>query len=59
MRAALNGFEGQASTRSATADAILMQSEAFKVQGYPRGTRDKQDLSYNRPLTLGFESAGQ
>jgi SnoaL-like domain len=38
-----------------TADASLVQSDAFKSQGYPRGTRDRQDLSYLRPLTLEAE----
>jgi hypothetical protein len=35
-----------------TADASLLQSEPFQDQGYPRGTRDRRDLSYLRPLTL-------
>jgi SnoaL-like domain len=35
-----------------TADASLLQSELTKQQGYPRGTRDRRDLSYLRPLTL-------
>jgi hypothetical protein len=40
-----------------TADATLLQSDAFKGQGYPRGTRDRRDLSYQRPLTLEAESS--
>ena len=39
-----------------TADASLLQSELFKDQGYPRGTRDRRDLSYLRPLTLEAEA---
>jgi hypothetical protein len=35
-----------------TADASLLQTDAFKSQGYPSGTRDRRDLSYQRPLTL-------
>jgi SnoaL-like domain len=35
-----------------TADASLLQSDLTKQQGYPRGTRDRRDLSYLRPLTL-------
>ncbi len=35
-----------------TADASGLQSQLFKDQGYPRGTRDQRDLSYLRPLTL-------
>ena len=41
-----------------TADASLMQTEQFKTQDYPAGTRDREDLSYQRPLTLG-EDPGQ
>jgi hypothetical protein len=39
-----------------TADASGSQSELFKDQGYPRGTRDRRDLSYLRPLTLEAEA---
>jgi hypothetical protein len=39
-----------------TADASGLQSELFKDQGYPRGTRDRRDLSYLRPLTLEAEA---
>ena len=39
-----------------TADASGLQSELFKNQGYPRGTRDRRDLSYLRPLTLEAEA---
>lgn len=33
-----------------TADASVLQSEVFQVQGYPCGTRDRDDPSYLRPL---------
>lgn len=33
-----------------TADASLLQSRYFIAQGYERGTRDRSDLSYRRPL---------
>jgi SnoaL-like domain len=41
------------------ADASVVQSDAFKAQGYPCGTRDRRDLSYSRPLTLeaGFPAS--
>jgi hypothetical protein len=35
-----------------TADASILQSELFKDQGYPTGTRNRRDLSYQRPLRL-------
>jgi ketosteroid isomerase-like protein len=35
-----------------TADASVLQSKFFKEKGYQRGTRDKRDLSYQRPLLL-------
>jgi hypothetical protein len=35
-----------------TADASLLQSKFFKAQGYPSGTRDRDDISYARPLSL-------
>jgi ketosteroid isomerase-like protein len=38
-----------------TADASILQSTAFKAGGYPKGTRDRRDLSYLRPLTLDAE----
>ena len=38
-----------------TADASILQTELFKDQGYPRGTRDRRDPSYQRPLSLGSE----
>jgi SnoaL-like domain len=41
-----------------TADASGLQSQLFKDQGYPRGTRDRRDLSYLRPLTLEAEAPG-
>lgn len=34
-----------------TADARLLQSKFFTAQGYEQGTRDRSDLSYQRPLT--------
>lgn len=36
-----------------TADAQLLQSRFFLAQGYERGTRDRSDLSYERPLSAG------
>jgi hypothetical protein len=38
-----------------TADASLLQTQPFRDQGYPRGTRDRRDPSYQRPLTLDRE----
>jgi len=38
-----------------TADASILQTELFKDQGYPRGTRDRRDPSYQRPLSLASE----
>lgn len=34
-----------------TADARLLQSQYFVTQGYAHGTRDRSDLSYQRPLS--------
>ena len=34
------------------ADASVLQSSFFKDTGYPVGTRDRSDLSYERPLSL-------
>ena len=34
------------------ADASVLQSSFFKQQGYIKGTRDRRDLSYQRPLGL-------
>jgi hypothetical protein len=34
------------------ADARVLQSKFFKRQGYLIGTRDRHDLSYERPLTM-------
>ena len=34
-----------------TADARLLQSKHFVAQGYEHGTRDRSDLSYERPLS--------
>jgi ketosteroid isomerase-like protein len=33
-------------------DARVLQSEFFKEKGYLVGTRDRHDLSYDRPLTI-------
>jgi SnoaL-like domain len=35
-----------------SADASGLQAPIFKEQGYSKGTRDKQDLSYVRPLQI-------
>jgi hypothetical protein len=35
-----------------TADASLLANPAFTEQGYSRGTRDRRDLSYVRPLQI-------
>jgi SnoaL-like domain len=34
------------------ADARVLQSKFFKAQGYLVGTRDREDLSYKRPLSI-------
>jgi SnoaL-like domain len=34
------------------ADASVLQSSFFKDAGYPVGTRDRDDLSYQRPLSI-------
>jgi len=34
------------------ADAAVLQSSFFKDTGYPVGTRDRTDLSYQRPLSI-------
>ena len=39
-----------------TADASILQTPAFTAQGYPRGTRDRRDPSYQRPLERDPES---
>jgi hypothetical protein len=39
------------------ADASVLQSSFFKGLGYLRGTRDKSDPSYARPLTLQTPAA--
>lgn len=36
-----------------TAEARLLQSKYFVAQGYEHGTRDRSDLSYERPLSVG------
>jgi hypothetical protein len=33
-------------------DASILQAPLFKDQGYTRGTRDRSDVSYQRPLDL-------
>jgi hypothetical protein len=35
-----------------SADAALLQNPIFTDQGYSRGTRDRRDLSYVRPLQI-------
>jgi len=35
-----------------TGDASMVTHPYFRRQGYPRGTRDRNDLSYWRPLSL-------
>ena len=35
-----------------TADASVLQSSFFTEKGYVKGTRDRRDLSYERPLAL-------
>jgi hypothetical protein len=35
-----------------TGDASMLDHPFFEQQGYPRGTRDRSDLSYQRPITL-------
>jgi ketosteroid isomerase-like protein len=35
-----------------TADASVVRSSFFAQQGYPRGTRNRADLSYARPLVV-------
>lgn len=35
-----------------SADSSLLQSRYFAAQGYEHGTRDRNDLSYERPLTV-------
>jgi hypothetical protein len=37
---------------SFAADASILQNQFFVSQSYLRGTRDRDDLSYTRPLTL-------
>jgi hypothetical protein len=36
-----------------TGDAAAFYNEQFVKQGYPKGTHDKTDISYQRPLKLG------
>jgi hypothetical protein len=33
-------------------DASILKAPLFIQQGYTKGTRDKQDISYQRPLSL-------
>jgi ketosteroid isomerase-like protein len=35
-----------------TGDASMLDHPFFKQQGYPKGTRDRSDPSYRRPLSL-------
>jgi hypothetical protein len=35
-----------------SADASGLQAPTFREQGYSKGTRDKEDLSYVRPLQI-------
>lgn len=39
-----------------TADSRLLQSPFFTSQGYETGTRDRTDLSYDRPLSATAET---
>jgi len=41
------------------ADARVLQSKFFKEQGYLVGTRDRHDLSYQRPLTMETPDAAR
>ena len=41
-----------------TADARVLQSKYFTQQGYPTGTRDTEDLSYQRPLLATESGSG-
>jgi len=40
-----------------TADASMLQSPYFKQQGYIKGTRDRNDVSYARPLSMETPAA--
>jgi hypothetical protein len=40
------------------ADASILQSDVFKSLGYPKGSRDRSDVSYIRPL-LTESSSGE
>jgi SnoaL-like domain len=42
-----------------TADASPTKTEYYLEQGYPAGTHDKSDLSYQRPLRLDNPSTGK
>ena len=42
-----------------TADASMLGTPYFKDLGYPRGTRDRTDLSYARPLGMDSPSPEQ
>jgi hypothetical protein len=41
------------------ADARVLQSKFFKEKGYLVGTRDRRDLSYERPLTMETPEAAR
>ncbi|RBM21876.1 hypothetical protein DI005_08840 [Prauserella sp. PE36] len=40
-----------------TADASVLRTEFFQRQGYPSGTRDRKDLSYQRPPGVSPDGA--
>jgi ketosteroid isomerase-like protein len=40
-----------------TADSSMLQSPFFKQQGYIKGTRDRDDVSYERPLSVETPAA--
>jgi hypothetical protein len=40
-----------------TADSSLLQFPFFKDLGYIKGTRDRDDLSYQRPLSMQAPAA--
>jgi len=39
------------------ADASVLQTSYFKAQGYLKGTRDRRDLAYERPLSPSSDHA--
>ena len=40
-----------------TADSSLLQFPFFKDLGYIKGTRDRDDLSYQRPISMQASAA--